>query len=141
MLTGAGSGRTRTEWVPDKFHSGVFRLDGIGATTCTLTGKGSDVLCKGDTGGPLLNAAGGFGEFTAGYAVPVSSWDRGSMKLVSVDFNGARRAHVGMTYRFGDGSIKMCTGLADAAGHIQPFSSSAVVPASAGWNWNAIQLP
>ncbi|MER5727351.1 hypothetical protein ABT084_03150, partial [Streptomyces sp. NPDC002138] len=64
-----------------------------------------------------------------------------SMKLISGDFNGDRRADVGMMYRFGDGSIKMFTGLADAAGHIQPFSASASVPASAGWDWNAIELP
>ncbi|MEW1636805.1 trypsin-like serine protease [Streptomyces sp. NPDC093801] len=57
-LTAAGFGRTRTEWVPDKLHTGIFTLGSADATTYAITGKGTDVLCKGDTGGPLLNAAG-----------------------------------------------------------------------------------
>ncbi|MFI5986090.1 FG-GAP repeat domain-containing protein, partial [Streptomyces sp. NPDC051555] len=89
----------------------------------------------------LANAGGGFGDFTVGYTVPVNSWDRGSMKLVSGDFNGDRRADLAMMYRFGDGAIKMYTGLSDAAGHIQPFTASVTVPAGAGWDWNAIELP
>ncbi|MGO4463892.1 FG-GAP repeat domain-containing protein, partial [Streptomyces sp. M-16] len=60
--------------------------------------------------------------------------------LVSGDFNGDRRSDLAMMYRFGDGSIKMFTGLADGAGHIQPFTSSTTIPASAGWDWNAIEL-
>ncbi|MFF4648169.1 trypsin-like serine protease [Streptomyces sp. NPDC001389] len=57
-LTAAGFGRTKTEWVPDKPHTGTFTLGTTAATTYAITGKGTDVLCKGDTGGPLLNAAG-----------------------------------------------------------------------------------
>ncbi|MFF3849387.1 trypsin-like serine protease [Streptomyces sp. NPDC002328] len=57
-LTAAGFGRTRTEWVPGKLHTGAFRVDSTDATTLTVTGKGADAICKGDTGGPLLNAAG-----------------------------------------------------------------------------------
>ncbi|MCX5192461.1 RICIN domain-containing protein [Streptomyces sp. NBC_00249] len=56
-LTAAGFGRTKTVWVPDTLHTGAFSLNATGPTTLTITGKGSDVLCKGDTGGPLLNAA------------------------------------------------------------------------------------
>ncbi|WP_371675476.1 trypsin-like serine protease [Streptomyces sp. NBC_01276] len=219
-LTAAGYGRTKTEWVPDKLHTGIFTLNSTTSTTLAITGKGTDVLCKGDTGGPLLNASGqltainsrswqggclgtpatetrtgatstrtddltqwiqdtvrpgvqndlngdgrsdavmtyyhadssigfytalgntggGFGDFTVGYTVPASSWDRASMKVVSGDFNGDRRTDLAMMYRFGDGSIKMFTGLADGAGHIQPFTSSTTVPAGAGWDWNAIEL-
>ncbi|MFE2245728.1 trypsin-like serine protease [Streptomyces lavendulae] len=57
-LTAAGFGRTKTEWVPDKLHTGTFTLNSTTATTLAITGKGTDVLCKGDTGGPLLNSAG-----------------------------------------------------------------------------------
>ncbi|MCX5199352.1 S1 family peptidase [Streptomyces sp. NBC_00249] len=57
-LTAAGFGRTKTQWVPAKLHTGTFTLDTTDATTLAVTGKGTDTLCKGDTGGPLLNAAG-----------------------------------------------------------------------------------
>ncbi|MER5726901.1 S1 family peptidase [Streptomyces sp. NPDC002138] len=57
-LTAAGFGRTKTEWVPDKIHTGSFTVNAADATGLTITGKGTDSLCKGDTGGPLLNTAG-----------------------------------------------------------------------------------
>ncbi|MEV7617333.1 trypsin-like serine protease [Streptomyces sp. NPDC089799] len=57
-LTAAGFGRTKTEWVPDKLHTGTFTANASDAGTLTITGKGTDALCKGDTGGPLFNAAG-----------------------------------------------------------------------------------
>ncbi|MER7763710.1 trypsin-like serine protease [Streptomyces sp. NPDC097619] len=57
-LTAAGFGRTKTEWVPDKLHTGTFTTNTVAATTLAVTGKGTDAICKGDTGGPLFNAAG-----------------------------------------------------------------------------------
>ncbi|MFJ6053460.1 trypsin-like serine protease [Streptomyces sp. NPDC092307] len=57
-VTAAGFGRTKTEWVPGRLHTGSFTVNAADATSLTLTGKGTDSLCKGDTGGPLLNAAG-----------------------------------------------------------------------------------
>ncbi|MEU4352032.1 trypsin-like serine protease [Streptomyces sp. NPDC023838] len=57
-LKAVGFGRTRSEWVPDKLHTGTFTLDSATSTTLAATGKGTDAICKGDTGGPLLNAAG-----------------------------------------------------------------------------------
>ncbi|GAA3265652.1 trypsin-like serine protease [Streptomyces lavendulae] len=57
-LTAAGFGRTKTEWVPDKLHTGSFTLATADATTYAIAGKGTDAICKGDTGGPLLNSAG-----------------------------------------------------------------------------------
>ncbi|MFI1105952.1 trypsin-like serine protease, partial [Streptomyces melanogenes] len=220
-LTAAGFGRTKTEWVPDKPHTGTFTLNSVDTMTLAITGKGTDALCKGDTGGPLLNTAGelvgvnsrswqggclgapttetrtgaisaridnlgawvkdtvrrfavqrdlngdgrsdtamvyhhadssigfftalsepsgSFGPYTSGYTVPPNSWDWNAMKLINGDFNGDSRSDIGMMYRFTDGAIKMFTGLADTAGHIQPFTSSYSIPASAGWDWNAIQL-
>ncbi|CAM5340057.1 Trypsin OS=Streptomyces lavendulae subsp. lavendulae OX=58340 GN=SLAV_05580 PE=4 SV=1 [Streptomyces lavendulae subsp. lavendulae] len=44
--------------MPDKLHTGTFTVNSATATTLAITGKGTDVLCKGDTGGPLLNSAG-----------------------------------------------------------------------------------
>ncbi|WP_051813579.1 trypsin-like serine protease [Streptomyces sp. NRRL S-340] len=57
-LTAAGFGRTKTAWVTDRLHTGSFVLDTADATTYAITGKGTDAICKGDTGGPLLNSAG-----------------------------------------------------------------------------------
>ncbi|KOU68086.1 hypothetical protein ADK55_01815 [Streptomyces sp. WM4235] len=72
-LTAAGFGRTKTEWVPGKPHTGTFTLNGSDATTLAITGKGTDALCKGDTGGPLLNAAGEL------IAVNSRSWQGGCL--------------------------------------------------------------
>ncbi|MFJ5809115.1 FG-GAP-like repeat-containing protein [Streptomyces sp. NPDC093093] len=72
-LTAAGFGRTKTEWVPGKPHTGTFTLNSSDATTLALTGKGADALCKGDTGGPLLNAAGEL------VAVNSRSWQGGCL--------------------------------------------------------------
>ncbi|WP_228981811.1 trypsin-like serine protease [Streptomyces sp. DH12] len=57
-LTAAGFGRTRTAWVPDRLHTGTFTVDSADTATLRITGKGTDAICKGDTGGPLLDAAG-----------------------------------------------------------------------------------
>ncbi|MER5935219.1 trypsin-like serine protease [Streptomyces sp. NPDC002054] len=57
-LTAVGLGRTKTEWAPLKPHTGAFTLGASDATTLSITGKGTDAICKGDTGGPLLNEAG-----------------------------------------------------------------------------------
>ncbi|MFI1645702.1 trypsin-like serine protease [Streptomyces avidinii] len=57
-LAAAGFGRTKTDWVPGKVHTGAFTANSSDAATLSITGKGTDALCKGDTGGPLLNAAG-----------------------------------------------------------------------------------
>ncbi|WP_053790671.1 S1 family peptidase [Streptomyces sp. XY332] len=57
-LTALGFGRTKTEWVPGKLHTGAFTTASADATTLAISGKGTDVLCKGDTGSPLLNSAG-----------------------------------------------------------------------------------
>lgn len=57
-LSAAGFGRTTTEWVPDKLHAGAFTLTASTPTGLEITGKGTTALCKGDTGGPLLNTDG-----------------------------------------------------------------------------------
>ncbi|MFB7863259.1 trypsin-like serine protease [Streptomyces sp. NPDC056069] len=58
-VSAAGFGRTRTEWVPDKVHSAGFAVTGTSGGVLTLeSANGTDVLCKGDTGGPVLDASG-----------------------------------------------------------------------------------
>ncbi|GLX35969.1 fusidic acid esterase FusH [Streptomyces roseochromogenus] len=76
-LTAAGFGRTKTEWVPDKAHTGTFTVGTVAAGTVALTGKGTDVLCKGDTGGPLLDAAGRL------VGVNSRSWQGGCLGVAS----------------------------------------------------------
>ncbi|MFD3869976.1 trypsin-like serine protease [Streptomyces sp. NPDC058623] len=72
-LTAAGFGRTKTAWVPDKVHTGTFTLGSATSTTLAITGKGTDAICKGDTGGPLLNASGQI------VAVNSRSWQGGCL--------------------------------------------------------------
>jgi hypothetical protein len=141
--TGAVSARIDDlgNWVQETVHRPVVQRDfyGDGRSDAMMVYRHADTSIAFYSS--LADSAGDFGEFTVGYTVPARSWDWASMKLITGDFNGDRRTDMGMMYRFGDGSIKMFTGLADAAGHIQPFTSSYAVPASAGWDWNAIELP
>ncbi|MFC8764744.1 trypsin-like serine protease [Streptomyces sp. NPDC057193] len=59
-LSAAGFGRTKTEWVPGKLHTGAFDVVSVEATTMGLDAKADSgaTICKGDAGGPVLNAAG-----------------------------------------------------------------------------------
>ncbi|MET9610985.1 trypsin-like serine protease [Streptomyces sp. NPDC006512] len=123
-------------WNAIELHAGDFNGDGRSDAAMVYHHDNSTIGFH----TALAKADGGFDEFTVGYTVPANSWDRNAMKLITGDFNGDHRTDMGMMYRFSDGSIKMYTGLANASGHIQPFTSSYTVPASAGWNWNAIDL-
>ncbi|MEV7730455.1 S1 family peptidase, partial [Streptomyces sp. NPDC087917] len=78
-LTAVGFGRTKTEWVPEALHTGVFTATDADATTVTITGKGTDALCKGDTGGALLNAAGEL------VAVNSRSWQGGCLGTAATE--------------------------------------------------------
>ncbi|MFD9221432.1 FG-GAP-like repeat-containing protein [Streptomyces sp. NPDC060064] len=54
-LQAIGFGRTKTEWVPGAAHSAAMKVGAASGTDVTLTGvTANDVLCKGDTGAPLL---------------------------------------------------------------------------------------
>ncbi|MCC0097661.1 FG-GAP-like repeat-containing protein [Streptomyces flavotricini] len=78
-VTAAGFGRTKTEWVTDKLHLGAFTVDSLTATTLAITGKGTDAICKGDTGGPLLDASG------AVSALASRSWQGGCFGTPSTE--------------------------------------------------------
>ncbi|MCX5300295.1 S1 family peptidase [Streptomyces sp. NBC_00193] len=57
-LTAAGFGRTKADWVPGKVHTAAYSATSSDATTLAITGKGTDAICQGDAGGPLVNSAG-----------------------------------------------------------------------------------
>lgn len=57
-VTAAGFGRTKTAWVQSKVHTAAFGVASSDATTLALTGKGTDSICQGDAGGPLVNSKG-----------------------------------------------------------------------------------
>lgn len=75
-LTAAGFGRTKSEWVPNKLHSGVFTVGSMDATSVGLNGSDSAVICQGDTGGPTLRAKNGTLEVAA---VNSRSWQGGCL--------------------------------------------------------------
>ncbi|MEV5089898.1 FG-GAP-like repeat-containing protein [Streptomyces griseoincarnatus] len=70
----AGFGRTATEWSPMKLHTGAFTIDAVDTSRLAITGQGSDTLCAGDTGGPLLREKDGKTELVA---VNNKSWQSG----------------------------------------------------------------
>ncbi|MFM9448882.1 trypsin-like serine protease [Streptomyces acidiscabies] len=54
QLTFAGYGRTKTEWVPLKLHTGALTVDAAAAGTATVTGVAGAAACQGDSGGPVV---------------------------------------------------------------------------------------
>jgi hypothetical protein len=64
-LTFAGYGRTGTEWVPDKLHTGALSVDLSAATTATVTGQDGAAACMGDAGGPVVRVANGTPQLVA----------------------------------------------------------------------------
>ncbi|MFI5616780.1 trypsin-like serine protease [Streptomyces sp. NPDC051567] len=74
-LTVLGFGRTKTEWVPGKLHTGSFTSESVSAVAQPMSSKAgtTDTVCQGDTGGPVLN---GKGEVTA---VSSRSWQGGCL--------------------------------------------------------------
>ncbi|WP_405687072.1 FG-GAP-like repeat-containing protein [Streptomyces sp. NBC_00057] len=59
VLKVAGYGRTKTQWVPDKLHEAAFTVESLADGALNIAGKtADDAICMGDTGGPVLRAAG-----------------------------------------------------------------------------------
>lgn len=58
VLTAAGYGRTRNDWVTDKVSLGQFTVGEVSPTTLGVTGKDDAALCKGDAGGPAFDTSG-----------------------------------------------------------------------------------
>ncbi|MFJ4834744.1 FG-GAP-like repeat-containing protein [Streptomyces sp. NPDC088747] len=70
-LRAIGYGRTHSEWIPERAHTGSFGVDLVNPTTLAISPASSGALCKGDAGGPVLNSS---GQVTA---VVSASWDGG----------------------------------------------------------------
>ncbi|MGW7342756.1 trypsin-like serine protease [Streptomyces sp. NPDC054854] len=162
-LTAVGFGRTKTEWAPDKAHTGAFTLNTSNATALTITGKSTDAICKGDTGGPLLNAAGEL------VGVNSRSWQGGCLGTASAesrigavsvraddlggwieetvrrsiaqrDVNGDGRSDAVMVYHHANGSVGFHSSLAKADGGFGEYNVGYTVPANGGWDRNAMKL-
>ncbi|MFF4924676.1 trypsin-like serine protease [Kitasatospora sp. NPDC001261] len=71
-----GYGRTKTEWLPNRLHSGAFSLDTVSATGVGITGTGGAAVCKGDTGAPAVREVNGKAELVA---VASRSWQGGCL--------------------------------------------------------------
>ncbi|MEK2494046.1 RICIN domain-containing protein [Kitasatospora purpeofusca] len=87
-LTVAGFGRTRTEWVPDRLHSGLFTIGTIDPTGLAITPKApaGAAVCKGDTGGPALRKIGDHYELAA---LNSRSWQNGCLGTTETTRTGA----------------------------------------------------
>ncbi|MFD7032416.1 S1 family peptidase, partial [Streptomyces sp. NPDC059917] len=143
-VTAVGFGRTGGEWVPDKAHTAALGLDGATATTFAISGKTGAALCKGDTGGPLLNAAGELiginsrswqggclgspaAETRTGAVSArvddLNGWVRDTVRPdVPHDLNGDGRSDVVMAYYHGDSKIGFYTSVANESGGFGDFT-------------------
>lgn len=76
QLTSLGFGRTKSEWVPNKAHTGAFTVASAEGGALGLDASGDAVVCKGDTGGPALRQKDGGLELAA---VNSRSWQGGCL--------------------------------------------------------------
>ncbi|MGW9452476.1 trypsin-like serine protease [Streptomyces sp. NPDC055632] len=76
QLTKAGFGRTKTEWVPNKLHTGTFTVASTTGTDVNLNGSETATVCQGDAGGPALRMVNGTPELVA---VGSRSWQGGCL--------------------------------------------------------------
>ncbi|MFE4858946.1 trypsin-like serine protease, partial [Streptomyces sp. NPDC056670] len=77
-LTSVGFGRTKTEWVPNKLHSGAFTVSDVGDTSVGLNGSDNAVVCQGDAGGPAVRDNNGTPELVA---INSRSWQGGCLGM------------------------------------------------------------
>ncbi|MFE4305694.1 FG-GAP-like repeat-containing protein [Streptomyces sp. NPDC056891] len=75
-LTKAGFGRTKTEWVPNKLHTGTFTVASTMNTALNLNGSDAAAVCQGDAGGPAIRTVNGVPELVA---VNSRSWQGGCL--------------------------------------------------------------
>ncbi|MCA6095924.1 trypsin-like serine protease, partial [Streptomyces sp. SCA3-4] len=76
QLQVAGFGRTKTEWVPNKLHTGTFTVEYADPASIGLNGSGNSVMCQGDAGAPALRGTGDSAELVA---LNSRSWQGGCL--------------------------------------------------------------
>ncbi|MFJ5832906.1 FG-GAP-like repeat-containing protein [Streptomyces sp. NPDC093089] len=76
QLTKAGFGRTKTEWVPSKLHTGTFTVASTAGASLSLNGSDTATVCQGDGGGPAVRTVDGTPELVA---VNARSWQGGCL--------------------------------------------------------------
>ncbi|MFF7635300.1 trypsin-like serine protease [Kitasatospora sp. NPDC008050] len=74
----AGFGRTQTEWVPDRLHTGTFTVGTVQGTTVDISGRAAtgSAICKGDTGAAAFREKNGKAEIAA---LNSRSWQGGCL--------------------------------------------------------------
>ncbi|MFI6417124.1 FG-GAP-like repeat-containing protein [Streptomyces sp. NPDC050842] len=75
-LTKAGFGRTKTEWVPNKLHTGTFTVASATDAAVNLNGSDTATVCQGDAGGPAVRMVNGTPELVS---VNSRSWQGGCL--------------------------------------------------------------
>ena len=73
QLRAVGYGRTKLAWTPERAHTGAFAVDVVAPTTLAISPATGSALCKGDAGGPVLNASGRV------VGVVSAAWDGGCL--------------------------------------------------------------
>ncbi|SDM69736.1 Repeat domain-containing protein [Streptomyces sp. cf386] len=74
QLKAVGYGRTKMEWTPERAHVGSYGVDLVNPTSLAISpAANGGALCKGDTGGPVLNADGRV------VGVVTRAWDGGCL--------------------------------------------------------------
>ncbi|MEU5088869.1 FG-GAP-like repeat-containing protein [Streptomyces sp. NPDC021356] len=76
QLTHVGFGRTATEWVPNKAHSGQFTVAATDGAALTVNGAQNATVCQGDAGAPAFRTVEGSPELVA---VASRSWQGGCL--------------------------------------------------------------
>ncbi|MFI0242973.1 trypsin-like serine protease, partial [Streptomyces sp. NPDC016845] len=76
QLTHIGYGRTATEWVPNKAHSGQFTVAGTNGAKLAVNGSQDATVCQGDAGSPAIRTVEGTPELVA---VNSASWQGGCL--------------------------------------------------------------
>ncbi|WBB71047.1 S1 family peptidase [Micromonospora sp. WMMD812] len=72
-----GYGRTATEWIPDRLHTGTFTVSSATATAVTVAAASAGAtICRGDAGGPAFRDNGASPELVG---INDTSWQAGCL--------------------------------------------------------------